>query len=401
MAYSPAPKILRNYAKVLVDFALRDGQGIKKGDVVRLNVSEVAKPLYIELRNAVLRSGGIPMTNYLPDDVSREFFQLATMDQLTHFPKKYVRGLVDEVDHSISIISETNKHELEGIDPKKIMARSASMKPSKQWWEHKENAGKYTWTLALYPTAAMAVEAKMSLKDYWAQVIKACFLDEDNPIAQWKKVFAENTRILKKLNALKIAKMHIDGDGVDLWVKIGRGRKWLGGSGRNIPSFEVFISPDWRGTTGTIAFNQPLYRYGSLISGIKLTFKDGRVIKSSASKNYAVLKQMIATANADKIGEFSLTDKRLSRINKFMAETLFDENISGPFGNTHIALGSAYKDSYTGDPSKLTAATWAKLGFNDSVVHTDMISTTRRTVTAYLENGTSLIIYKDGLFKLS
>ncbi len=81
-----------------------------------------------------------------------------------------------------------------------------------------------------------------------------------------------------------------------------------------------------------------------------------------------------------------------------MAETLFDENISGPYGNTHIALGRAYQDSYTGNPSKITKSQWAKWGFNDSVVHTDIISTTRRTVTAYLSNGTSKVIYKDGEF---
>lgn len=83
-----------------------------------------------------------------------------------------------------------------------------------------------------------------------------------------------------------------------------------------------------------------------------------------------------------------------------MAETLFDENISGPYGNTHIALGRSYQDSYTGNPAKVTKAQWAKWGFNDSVVHTDVISTTRRTVTAFLSNGTQKIIYRDGEFLL-
>jgi aminopeptidase len=160
----------------------------------------------------------------------------------------------------------------------------------------------------------------------------------------------------------------------------------------------VFISPDWRGTSGHIEFNQPLYRYGNLIEGIKLDFREGRVVNFSASKNENVLKSMIATKNADKIGEFSLTDKRLSRIDKFMAETLFDENISGPWGNTHLALGSSYHDSYTGDPAKVTRFQWASMGYNNSVVHTDIISTTKRTVTAYLEDGSSQVIYKDGEF---
>ena len=109
---------------------------------------------------------------------------------------------------------------------------------------------------------------------------------------------------------------------------------------------------------------------------------------------------MLAVENADKIGEFSLTDKRLSRIDKFMAETLFDENISGPWGNTHIALGSAYHDSLDGNPAEISKAQWKKLGFNDSVIHTDIISATRRTVTAYLSDKSEKIIYRDGEFTL-
>ena len=398
--YVPTPEILDKYARVLVNFALNSGKGVKKGEIVRLIVSESAKPLYVALRNQVLRSGAIPITDYAPDDVAREYFELASEDQLKFFPAKYVRGLVDQIDHSIGIISETDKHELEGIDPKKIMLRNIAFKPAKEWRDAKENAGKFTWTLALYGTPAMATEAKMSLEKYWDQIIKACFLDKNDPIASWKKVYLENSRILRKLNLLKIDKLHVQGEGVNLWVNIGPGRRWLGGSGRNIPSFEVFVSPDWRGTEGNIEFNQPLYRYGSLIEGIKLKFEKGVVVKSSASKNYPILREMLAVENADKIGEFSLTDKRLSRIDKFMAETLFDENISGPWGNTHIALGSAYHDSLDGNPAEISKAQWKKLGFNDSVIHTDIISTTRRTVTAYLSDKSEKIIYRDGEFTL-
>lgn len=396
--YAPSKAVLQKYAQVLVNFALNSGKGIKKGEVVRVTAGESAKPLFVAIRNQVIRSGGQFIYNYLPDDVYREYYQLASESQLKFFADKYFKGIADQIDHSISIISDTDMYELEGIDPKKIMLKSNSGKPYNNWLDAKENTGKFTWTLALYGTPAMAAEAKMPLDKYWDQIIKACFLDKPGPISHWQKVFSENDRVRSKLNALKIDKLHILGDGVDLWVKIGPGRKWLGGSGRNIPSFEVFISPDWQGTSGRIEFNQPLYRYGNLIKDIKLEFKKGLVVKSSASKNYSVLREMIAAKNADKIGEFSLTDKHLSRIDKFMAETLFDENISGPNGNTHIALGDAYQDSYDGDPAKVSKSQWQKLGFNNSVVHTDMISTTRRTVTAHLSDGTKKVIYAKGEF---
>jgi len=98
------------------------------------------------------------------------------------------------------------------------------------------------------------------------------------------------------------------------------------------------------------------------------------------------------------VGEYSLTDCRLSRITKFMAETLYDENVGGKYGNSHIALGSAYRDCYTGDPTKVSDAKWEKLGYNDSVVHSDIVTTTDRTVTATLYDGTTKVIYEKGQF---
>ena len=109
---------------------------------------------------------------------------------------------------------------------------------------------------------------------------------------------------------------------------------------------------------------------------------------------------MLKSKNADKIGEFSLTDKRMSRISHVMAETLFDENIGGPFGNTHLAIGMAYRDAYQGEASLLTEVDWENLGYNDSAEHTDIISTTDRTVTAHLLNGNKKIIYRNGEFRI-
>jgi aminopeptidase len=223
-----------------------------------------------------------------------------------------------------------------------------------------------------------------------------------DPIAQWKKVYKEIEYYKQALNKLspKIDKLHVKGADADLWISLGEKRQWLAGRGYNMPSFEIFTSPDWRGTNGWIRFNQPLYRYGTMMTGIQLWFKDGRVVKATAKTGEKFLKQMIATEGADKIGEYSLTDSRHSRITKFMAETLYDENVGGPQGNTHLAVGMSYRDTFAGDVSKLTDAEAKKLGFNDSSVHTDIISTTRRTVTAHLKNGTQKIIYDNGQFVL-
>jgi aminopeptidase len=267
--------------------------------------------------------------------------------------------------------------------------------------EMKEQAGKLSWSLCLYGTQSMADEAGLSLEEYWEQIIEACYLREDDPVAKWKKVQNEIEHIKDKLDALEIEKLHIKGEDVDLEVHIGAHRKWLSGGGKNIPSFEIFTSPDWRGTNGSISFNQPLYYSGKRISGVSLRFENGVVVASSAVENEDALKEMIAQENANKVGEFSLTDKRHSRITKFMATTLFDENMGGAFGNTHIALGNAYKDTFTGDMSTVTDDQWAEMGYNSCPkVHTDIISTSNRTVTATMRDKTVKVIYSDGQFLL-
>ena len=399
--YQPSSEILQKYADLLVKYALNSGQGVKKGEVVHVIIPEVAKVWIPHLRRAILASGAHMLLDYRPDDIkSREFYELASDEQLTFFMAKFYRGLVDQVDHQIGIIAEYDKYELKGVDGAKIMRRSQAMKDYMDWRDEKENAGKFTWTLALFGTAAMAKDVGMSLEEYWEQIIQGCYLDEANPVAKWRAIQAEQERVKQVLNDLKIERVHVEGEKIDLWVHLGANRVWMGGGGRNIPSFELFISPDWRGTNGQIYFNQPLYRYGNKISDIKLEFKDGLVVSATASENQKLLRDMLALPNANKIGEYSLTDGRLSRITRLMGETLFDENFGGKQGNTHLAVGRSYHDSHPGDIAKVAKQQWEEMGYNDSVVHTDMISTERRKVTAHLPDGSTKIIYQDGQFKV-
>jgi len=405
VSFTPSQQILERYADVLINFALGGGEGVRPGDVVLVAGNESAKPLYVELTRAVLRAGAHVIGQYMPDDDSsynlgRDFYDLASDEQLDFFPALYRRGLVDELDHMVFVISDADMHALEGIAPAKIMRRGASMKPWMEWRTEKENAGEFTWTLGMYGTPAMAAEAGLSEEDYWQQIIDACFLDEADPIARWREVSAQISDYKDRLTALDIDRLHILGEDVDLQIAMGERRQWVGGSGRNIPSFEIFTSPDWRGTEGWIYFNQPLYRYGNLVKGVRLEFEAGRVVKATAEQNEELIQEMVATENADKVGEFSLTDSRFSRITKFMAETLYDENVGGPYGNTHIALGKSYHDCFAGDPNGISAQEWERLGFNDSTVHTDIISTTDRTVTATLRDGSDVVIYAEGRFQL-
>ena len=398
--YIPSQEILDSYARVLVQFALGSGKGIAKGEVVQCVVPDVAKPLARSLQNTILESGGHPLLRLLPTGFDHDYYRLASPDQLTFFPTQYMKSRAKLIDHTIAIIADPFPDELRETNPKKIMLARNSQKPYRDWLTQKELADKYTWTIALWGVKAKADIVGLSLEEYWNQIISACFLDQSDPIAVWRKTKEAQQKVRNALNKLSIASVRIEGKDVDLSIRIGADRVWKGGADRNIPSFELFTSPDWRGTEGHISFDQPLYRYGNIISGIELTFANGLITKAHAKTGNSLLQEMILSPNANKLGEFSLTDKRFSKISHFMAETLYDENFGGTQGNTHVAIGMAYKDCYRGNAEKMTKKQWESIGFNDSPEHTDIISTTQRTVTAELTDGSKKIIYKDGCFTL-
>lgn len=399
--YQPSPEILKKYADLLIKFALRSGEWCKPWDVVLLQVPECAKPILWPLQQSVLEAWGHPIIQYLPDWLSRPFFEQASDEQVSYVPTQRLLWTIANVTHTVRIIAEHDKTELQWIDSKKMMSRLQAMQFYKKAMFVKEGEWKLTRTLALYGTPAMAAEVGMSEPEYRDQIIKACYLDYPDPIAERKTLYTQLESVRLWLSDLTIEKLHVVWEDADLWVKIGADRQRLAGSGRNIPSFECFVSPDWRGTQGWIRFNQPLYYQSNIIKGIQLWFDNGKVVKASASENEQLLLDMIAVTDADKIGEYSLTDRRMSRITRLMGETLYDENIWWEYGNTHLALWSAYKDSYIHGEVWVSEEQWKELWFNESAVHTDIMSTTNRTVTATLADGSEVVIYKDGEFQIN
>ncbi len=399
-SYQPSEEILEKYAKVMIRFALNSGKGLHSGEIVELIVPDIAKSLALMMHNEVLKAGGHPLVRLLPTGFERDYYHLANDDQLTFFARDYWRAKANLLDHHVQILADPFPHELQQIDSSRIIKARDARREYRDWLTQKELENQFTWSIALWGDQAKADLVGLSLADYWQQIIQACFLDEDDPVACWQEVATIQEEIKTKLNHLPIERVHLESDSADLWLKIGQNRQWCGGGGRNIPSFEIFTSPDWRGSEGWIEFNQPVYRYGNEILGVRFELKDGLMISSQAKKGQELLEAMLKSQNANKLGEFSLTDKRLSRITHPMAEILYDENIGGEYGNTHIAIGSAYKECYKGVRDNLSLAQWADLGFNDSAEHTDFISTANREVTGVLTDGSSKVIYRDGMFVL-
>src|SRR5215510_2321379 len=233
--------LLKKYAQVMVHYALNNGNGINKGDTVYLVAQECAKDLFMAIAKEVYATGGNLITQYLPDNIretslTRFLLQNGTDEQVSFFAVPYWQGIVDSIDHILFIIAEPDIHVFEGLPSSKISMMNSARAPWFQMREKKEQEAKLSWSLCLYGTQSMADEAGLTLDEYWEQIIEACYLREDDPVAKWKQVQGEIEEIKNKLDALQIKKLHVQGDNVDLEIKIGEHRKWLSGGGKNIPS---------------------------------------------------------------------------------------------------------------------------------------------------------------------
>ena len=393
---------LDRYADVLL-WGLKTSRSgrFKKKDIVLIRYNIPANPLAEIVYTKLLDRGMNPVLRVnLTSAMERIFFKLANNNQIVFQPpgeeelfKKLNGGIFLHAPESITHLSD--------VDPKRIGKAGVARKYLRDILDERDQAGAFGWTLCNYPTEEQARHAGLSLREYADQIIRACFLNRTSPISQWQNVFKNATSIKKWLNSMKVNFYHIESANTDLKITPGEKRKWIGISGHNIPSFEIFLSPDWRGTSGIYFADQPSFRSGNYVEGVRLEFKQGAAVKIQARKGQNfVVRQLSLDKGANKLGEFSLTDKRLSKINTFMANTLFDENYGGKYGNCHVALGASYVDTYDGNLQELTKEKKTDLGFNDSALHWDLVNTENKRVSAHLASGKKVTIYENGKFAM-
>ena len=393
-------KQLNRYADVLL-WGLRTARsrGAAKNDLVLVRFDLAAVRLAEILYAKLLKAGAHPLLRMNPtSSMEHDYYALANDKQLVYIPPGE-ETLFAGLNGSISISAPQSLTHLGGIDPKRIGKAAVAKKKLRDLIDKREALGKFSWTLCIFPTAELAKHARISQKSYSAQIVRACFLNTKSPVVEWQRIYKEAQSIKQWLNRIPIAYLHVESENVDLHISLGENRKWVGISGRNIPSFEIFVSPDWRGSRGTYYADQPSYRSGNYVKGVRLKFEKGRLVKIGAVKGQNFVEQQLRTdEGAGRLGEFSLTDNRFSRINTFMANTLFDENYGGKYGNCHIALGSSYSNTYSGNPLDLTKQMKRKLGFNESALHWDFVNTEKKRVSAHLKSGKRVTIYENGKF---
>lgn len=372
----------------------------RKKDVILIQYEKAALRLAEILYAKILAWGMNPVQRIsLSPVMERSFYDKSVDNQLVFLPPGE-RELYENLNGRIYLHAPDSLTHLKDVDSAKIGKALVARKPLRHIMEKREQTGDYGWTLCTFPTEELARQARATQTAYTNQIIRACYLDQKNPVEKWKEIRRSAASIKKWLGSLPVARFHIESAGCDLRITPGEQRQWIGISGHNIPSFELFISPDWRGTEGTYYANLPSYRSGNYVEEVKLIFEKGEAVSISARTGEDfTMRQLAMDQGARRLGEFSLTDRRFSHIDMFMADTLFDENFGGAYGNCHIAVGASYTDTFSGDQALMTPALKKKLGFNDSALHWDMVNTEPKTVTAHLKTGEKTLIYENGLFR--
>lgn len=316
---------------------------VKPGDWVWVRGSTLAEPLVEEVTRLVLEAGGNPTVTLGFDTHEEIIIRSASESQLTWI-SPIETTLWDQIDALISIRAAKNTRSMSGIEPSKQRLRSQARRSLTETYMRRSAEGSLRWVGTQYPCQAFAQEAEMHLTDYEDFVYRATFSDQPNPVAKWQEMHATQQTLVDWLTGKE--QMAIRGPHVDLVLSI-KDRIFINSDGKNnMPSGEIFTGPVETSVNGWVYFNYPAIREGREVEGVKLEFKDGKVISASAAKNEAYLiSQLDADEGSRFLGEFAIGTNY--GIDRFTKSILFDEKIGGTM---HMAVGAGYPQ--TGSQNK-------------------------------------------------
>lgn len=300
---------------------------------------------------------------------------------------------------------------MDDIETEKVQKMIALRGRTNPYYRKYVSQYRFPWTIAALPNERWAKQVFPDSEDAYDKlflnIIKMCMIDKEDPIKAWQDYIDRNNYYKNRLNELEITGMHYRNSlGTDLYVEKPKDNIWMNldktdyyGNKMiaNMPSYEIFTTPDYRKTNGIVYSSKPLIYNGVFVDNFYIKFKDGKVIDCGAEVGEDTLKTLIFNnKNMDSLGEIALVphNSPISNTGIVFYQTLFDENSS-----CHLALGDGFPKAFP-DYKSLDDDELYKRGCNKSLIHTDfMIGTSDLEIEADTNEGKKLI-FKNGNFNI-
>lgn len=362
---------IEKMADLLVNYSL----GVNIGESVVIQGNTLAEPLVKLVYTKVLQAGGNPLLMIQPTGTEELYYKYASNEQLQHVPSPE-KLIIETYDARIFVWGIENTKALTSVNPAKTVLHSRSRRDIMNTFLKRAASGELAWVVSLFPTNAPAQDAEMSLSEYEDFVYAACMPNMDDPIGYWKRFSEKQQKIvdwLKDKNSVRVIGLE-----TDLSFSI-EGRQFINCDGKNnMPDGEVFTGPVEDSIQGKVYFSYPAIYDEREVTGVRLWFENGKVVKASAEKNEQYLVKTLDTDDGARyVGEFAIGTNE--GITKFTRQILFDEKINGSF---HLALGAGYPESGS---------------CNESAIHWDMVCDLRNGGEIRVDEQ---LFYKDGRFTL-
>lgn len=400
---------LQKYAELIT----KVGVNVEKSHTVIVQISvEQAELARLIVEESYKLGASEVIVKWVDDFVTKQFLLNGEENRLKELPQYRIDeadAWIEQGASRISVVS-SDPDAFAGVPSERIAVYQETVGKGMINLRKATQANKVSWTVVaaagqnwaakVFPELSTSQEQVDAL---WDQIFKTTRIYTDSPVEAWEKHDHLLESKAAELNNEQFESLHYTAPGTDLIVGLPKNHVWKGAGSlnargekfmANMPTEEVFTAADCQRIDGTVVSTKPLSYAGTIITGMKFTFKDGKVVDFSAEQGEDVLKTLLDTdEGAKSLGEVALVpdNSPISQSNLTFFNTLFDENASN-----HFALGSAYAFNVEGG-TEMTEEELQAAGLNRSITHVDfMVGSNQMNIDGIRKDGTRVPVFRNG-----
>jgi len=408
-------KMIENFESKLEDYAkliLQRGLNLQKKQELIIEAPIETKDFVKLIYKKALEMGsGYIHVFWIYEDLFPIFLEQADDELLVQFPKWDIDAYMDltEKGAAMLMILADDPNLLENSDHEKLARRMKQSRIVKADFLKRISNFEFRLNVMSVPGIAWAKQVFKDLNEseamekLWSYLFKISGVDTGDAVSTWDQHVSTLKEKCNFLNEMAFEKLHYYSEKTDLMVELVKDHIWEGGVLRdqkgveyiiNIPAEEVFTMPKKDGVNGKLYSTKPLPYWGTLITDMEFTYKNGRVVDYHASSGLEMLASLFdADEGANYLGEVALVphDSPISNLETIFYNGAIDENAS-----CHFAFGSAYPSTVKGG-IKMNAEELSHIGANQSITHVDfMVGSSDLNIDGIKVNGEVVPIFRNG-----